>query len=125
MEFFATATINADEQEKTLIVPLNSLGGPAVVDPSGFVKTSVSGGGDVIIDPRDPAGNLRLIFKPDTSGAELPSTTTVVGTVDMDAGNGVEQATVTITLITNPAGAVTLNFVSEGTEPLGAEVTTP
>lgn len=122
MEFFATITIPVNEQEKALITPLNIEGGPATVDPSGFVKASVNGGGDVIIDPRDPAGNLRLIVKPDTSGAELPSTSQVVGTVDMDAGEGVVQATVTFTIVTTPLGAATLTIENGGREPLNAEV---
>ena len=119
---FVTVTVNSDRQLKRLIVPIDANSQPTTVDATGFEKGSVEGGANVIIDPRDPAGNLRLIIKPDTTSGNLPSTTTVNGTVDLDRGEGVVANDVVFTIITNPAGAVSLTLEDGGDEAVDTEV---
>lgn len=118
-EIVFTGSVNAGKQDLGTITPVDVDGNPATVDAAGFVKESIDGDGDVILDPR--GSTLDVIVKPGTVG----TTTTVKGYIDADLGEGVKRIDISFVTTTIAAEATGANLVSRGTETLGAEVTPP
>lgn len=113
-----TVVTQLSTQELSTIAPVDINGNPASVDAAGFVKeTNEPGGSDVIVDPRDPNGNLNIICKP----ASEVGTTTTSGYIDADTGEGVKRIDIQIVHTTIPNEATGANLVSRGSEPVGAE----
>lgn len=113
-------TVNDGTQSLHTIVPTDINGNPASVDVAGFVKeTSEPDGSNVVIDPRDPNGNLNIIAK---HGVAVGSTTQVSGYIDADTGEGVKRIDVIFAITTIPAEAVGATLTNRGVEPAGAEL---